>query len=96
MSGSLLGRVVGEKIELDEPIAGLDGKRVRVTVEVVHGEADEHPVARAIREAPPDDKPITPDERASIEAAKGDPRRYTAAEIRARLSAARNGEPKGG
>ena len=96
MSGSLLGRVVGEKIELDEPVTGLDGKRIRITLEVVDAEADEHPVARAIREAPTDDKPMSLEERASIDSAKRDPRRYTTAEIRAKLSAARNRDQNGG
>jgi len=90
MSAPILGRVVGETIELDAPVPGLDGKRVRVTVEVV--ESDEHPAVRAWKEAAADDKPIAADERGRVDAAKSSPRWSTTAEIRAKL-ALRDREP---
>lgn len=86
MSASLLGRVVGDKIELDEPAPNLEGQRIRVTVEAIGPEADEHPVARAIRLASPDDTPLTAGERASIEAAKSGGVWRTSDEIRAKIA----------
>ena len=82
MSEPLLGRVVAGSIELETPVPALEGRRVRVTVEVL--EADEHPALRTLREAPPDERPYTDDERDGVEAAKRGPF-ITTAELRLRL-----------
>jgi len=61
-----------------------------VTLELM--ETEEHPVARAIRQAPLDDRPMTSEERASIDESTRDGRSATSAEIRAKLTArARSG-----
>lgn len=86
MSDSRVGRVVDGRIELEEGLPELEGKTVRVTVVEVLGDAD--PVARAMREAPPDDRPYTDEERAAIEKAKTGPFISTA-EMRRRLAAHR-------
>lgn len=93
MSAPILGRIVGETIQLDGPVLGLEGRRVRVTVEVL--ESDEHPAARAWKEAPIDESPVSVDEHAKAVAAKSSARWSTTAEIRAKL-ASRDREPTSG
>jgi hypothetical protein len=90
MSEHLIGRVVAGNIELDAPAPALEGKRVRVTLEVL--EDGEHPARRAFREAPPDERPYTEEERAAVEAAKRNGEYITTEELRARLAAAHHAD----
>jgi hypothetical protein len=84
MTEHLVGRVVHGNIELEAPAPGLEGKRVRVTVEIV---ADDEPAAlRAFREASPDDRPYTDEERAGVEAAKKNGEHISTEELRRRLA----------
>lgn len=80
----LSGWVVGDTIKLDDALPALEGKRVNLIVE-----EDEDPVARAVREAPLDDREVTEEERAAIEEGKRGPF-VTTEELRARLAAARS------
>ena len=91
MRATVLGRIVGERLELDEPLTGLADTRVRVTLEVIASEDDEHPAVRAWAGSSPDERPTTAEERASFDAAKRDPRRLTTEEeeVRSRLASAR-------
>jgi hypothetical protein len=87
MSSSHVGRVIGGRIELDDELSALEGKTVRVTVEVVPvEEEEEHPAIRATREALPDDRPSSEEERAAVEEGRRGPFISTA-ELRARLAA---------
>ncbi len=83
MSSPVFGRVHGSTIELEDQLPALEGKLVRVIVEVVHD-----PVAHAIATAPNDERPMTDEERAAIaEVDAGAAVFIEAAEVRARVAA---------
>ena len=84
MGVSWVGRVVDGQIELDGRLSELDGRRVGVTVEVL--DEEEHPALRATRDAPPDERPYSAEERASVEQARSKGAYVTTSELRARLA----------
>ena len=55
----MYGRVHGRTVELDDPISGLEGKRVRVVLEVIE--------EFSIDSAPLDDRPLDDEERRAID-----------------------------
>ena len=84
MAERLVGRVLHNTIELDHPVPALEGKRVRLTVEIL---ADDEPAAlRSFREAPPDDRAYGDEERAGVDEARRKGEYITTEELRERLA----------
>ncbi len=85
----MFGRVRGKSIELESELPSLDGKRVKIVIELVE---DLEALDSLLSAAPLDDRPMTDEERKAIAEVREERARLIPhEEVRAKIDARKNG-----